>query len=175
MERKLSKNMSSIRTFIAIPCPISVQGQLELLGKEIVCVNPQARLISPFNYHITLAYLGDTDEATVRDIKDFLSFEWEAKSVWEINKLGLFSTQKIVYAAGPHSPVIEALGEKVRKYLRKKEAFFDDKPLRPHISLARKAYICPECLFEPISMQIEKPVLFQSGVKINNKLTYIQL
>lgn len=167
--------MPSIRTFIAIPCPLEVQERLALFGEAIAEVNPKARLISPFNYHITLAYIGETDTLRIDTIKELLSFEWKAESIWEINRLDAFSTHKIVYAAGPFSPCIEALGEKVRRLLRQNGFSFDDKPLRPHISLARKASVPPEINFEPIHMAIEKPVLFQSGIKINNKLTYIKL
>ena len=167
--------MPSIRTFIAIPCPIEVQERLAKFGEEITEVNPKARLISPFNYHITLAYIGETDTTRVNEIKDLLSFKWEAESFWEINRLGAFSTHKIVYAAGPFSPAIEALGEKVRRLLRQNGFSFDDKPLRPHISLARKASVAPEISFEPIYMSVEKPELFHSCIKINNKLTYIKL
>lgn len=167
--------MSLIRTFVAIPCPLTVQEELAKYGKAITEVNPKAKLILPFNYHITLAYLGETDTSRVNEIKELLSFPWREETFWEISRLGAFSSHKIVYASGPKCPAIELLGEKVRRLLRQNGFSFDEKPLRAHISLARNAYEVPEVEFSRIQMTIQKPELFQSGVKINNKLTYIKL
>lgn len=169
--------MAFIRTFVAIPCPDEVRDRLSEFGEEILRLQPKAKLIAPFNYHITLAYIGQTREEDVEFIKSLLPQNiFEDTGPWDIDVLRSFSTHKIIYACGPRNSTIQALGDIVRRKLKQHGFSFDEKPLRPHISLARKAVLSEEIkLSAPIAMKIFKPELFQSGIKIDNRLTYIKL
>jgi 2'-5' RNA ligase len=131
-----------VRLFIAIPLP----ADLALRASEIVPASvPALRRVKPENLHVTLAFLGQTPDERVADAA---AAAREAAAIvlpftLAFGRAGRFPERgrpRVVWlgiAAG--GPSVLELGAGVYAGLRRRGLRFDDRPLAPHLTLARVA------------------------------------
>ncbi len=99
----------------------------------------RARFYEPDRYHLTLAFLGEVDPERVPLLENTMR-----RAVWtpfamEAGEPGSFPGGALFYGVKRPAPGLFAAREAVAEALRADGWSFDDKPFRPHITVARQA------------------------------------
>jgi 2'-5' RNA ligase len=168
-----------MRLFIALPLPGNVEGKLGEISKLLKHQGGKVRWVPPENIHMTVRFLGDTDEATVPKLTqliDRVAAEFGPAEV-TINRLGGFPNlrrPRVIWAGLAESEDVERLGKMARQIelaVRQLRFEKDSKGFKPHLTLGRvkdprdlralTSYM-EEYRFEPISIHIDRLVLFKS-------------
>jgi len=63
-----------VRIFVAIDIPDDIRGRLAEVQWLLKSSEAKLRIVSPENIHITLKFIGDVDEGTLKNIEEALSF-----------------------------------------------------------------------------------------------------
>ena len=116
-----------------------------------LCWPSLVRRIPVQNYHMTLAFLGDTDEAALRKLSESLeAFSHNAFEV-ELNKVGYWSYTDVLFIGVDDIPEsLQSLHDKCRQAANRIGARGAAKRYEPHITLARKLVTPPPApLIEP--------------------------
>ena len=131
-----------MRLFLAIPLPADVAARaFEILPTAL----PALRRVKPENLHVTLAFLGQTPDERLVDVAATAADAAGLVSEFTLSfdRAGRFPERgrpRVVWlgiADGEASVV--ALGAGVYAGLRSRNLHFDDRPLAPHLTLARVA------------------------------------
>jgi 2'-5' RNA ligase len=138
-----------------------------------------ARTVSPELYHLTLAFLGERSEASIAGLTDILANTAARTSPIRLSLTGTgyFGRRgdAIVYAAVAYTPELLALDTLLRQALTQAGEAYDDKPLAPHITLARKADLTVGTLSQelaPLAFDANKLILFHS-TRVQGTLRYL--
>lgn len=123
------------RLFTAIEIPENVQQSLALLRGGI----PGARWIDPENYHLTLRFIGDIDDAMARDVASIL--DGVARMAFDLRLEGLSSfggnkPRAVVATAAPTRQLIELQAEHER-LMQRAGLEPAGRKFTPHVTLAR--------------------------------------
>lgn len=157
------------RLFTALEIPASVAESLARLRGGI----PNARWIDVENYHITLRFIGDVDDAFARDAANALSFFARPELPVTLDQLAAFGGDKpraIVARARPDSALLEMQAEQER-LLRRLGAPPEPRKFTPHVTLARlrgaspaavAAYLGARGYFPPLRFVATRFVLYSS-------------
>lgn len=157
------------RLFTALEIPASVAESLARLRGGI----PNARWIDVENYHITLRFIGDVDDAFARDAANALSFLARPELPVTLDQLAAFGGDKpraIVARARPDSALLEMQAEQER-LLRRLGAPPEPRKFTPHVTLARlrgaspaavAAYLGARGYFPPLRFIATRFVLYSS-------------
>lgn len=143
-----------MRTFIAVDFPSEFVEEVASLARSLER-QVKGRFMPRENYHLTLAFLGEVDEADTRRIMDAMDAACAGISPLELTCTGLGTFGKKHNATlwlgldeGVRSgadeepelkPNLTGLAANLREELLTHSIAFDDKPFRPHITLARHA------------------------------------
>lgn len=129
-----------IRLFVAIPVPIDV-------ARILVALVPAGlrglKRVEPDLLHVTLAFIGWTDEETVAVARAAVARSVAGQDAFDValDEIGRFpptGRPRVLWAGSrAATPSIEALASAVRDGLTAAGIPFDPKPPRPHITLAR--------------------------------------
>ncbi len=120
------------------------------------------------SYHVTLAFLGDIGEATARELVAVLDeIAASCDPVPLVSEgLGRFGRGKnaTLWLGIAAAPELQALAESMRDALRMRGIAYDEKPFRPHITLARRATMPAELppLSFPRPDRARRTTLFKS-------------
>ncbi|KMJ57794.1 hypothetical protein AB685_13170 [Bacillus sp. LL01] len=129
--------------FLAVPLPQELKEELHLYMKELKNKYPFTRWVHPDDLHITLAFLGNMEDAQKVKLTSLIydvAAQHHAFSL-TLSDLGTFGN--------PQSPRIFWLGIEKSQYLNtlRKDVYdacekvgfqLDSRPFHPHITLARK-------------------------------------
>jgi RNA 2',3'-cyclic 3'-phosphodiesterase len=122
------------RLFTALEIPSEIgQSMAQLRGGL-----PGARWIDPENYHLTLRFIGDIDDALADEIADRLSQVARRKFSLQIEGLDSFGGNKpraVVAAVAPVAPLVELQAEHER--IMQRIGLQAERKYRPHVTLAR--------------------------------------
>lgn len=129
----------------------------------------EGRFVPKENYHLTLAFLGEADEDVVRRAMEALDEACCAAGAPRLvpEGLGRFGrpTDATLWLGLAENEGLGALASLVRERLRDQGVAFDEKPFRPHITLARRARLpkgpLPPLCF-PLPARAESVTLFKS-------------
>ena len=131
-----------MRLFLAIPLPADIAGRaFEILPTSL----PALRRVKPENLHVTLAFLGQTPDERLNDVAAVAADAAAPVSSFTLafDRAGRFPERgrpRVVWlgiSEGEASVV--QLGTGVYAGLRSRNLRFDDRPLAPHLTLARVA------------------------------------
>jgi 2'-5' RNA ligase len=131
-----------VRLFIAIPLPPWLASRASAILPEPL---PALRRVKPENLHLTLAFLGWTPDERLDDVA---AAAREAASPLPPFTIGLAGAGRFPERGRPRvvwlgiiegAPNVLALGAGVYTALRRRELRFEDRPLAPHLTLARVA------------------------------------
>ena len=158
-----------MRLFLAVDVPKEFEDDLKHLQELI---KPLGRFSFVHHFHLTLAFFGEKDEKQLKEIisaiDDFVALNKNniKNVVLKTNKLGMFNKRVVFLGLEKNEELIKNVNE-LRNSL---PHFYDDKPFKPHITLARvkEFYYGNEQLnnaFEKINQEFEN---FE--FKINLKL-----
>lgn len=157
------------RLFTALEVPPHVAESLSRLRGGI----PGARWIDVENYHITLRFLGDVDDALARDAANALSFVQRQEFPLTLDQLDFFGGDKpraIVVRAKAEPALLELQAEQER-LMRRLGAPPEPRKFTPHVTLARlrgaspssvAAYLGARGYFPPLRFTAERFVLMSS-------------
>ncbi len=96
------------RLFVGIEIPKPVAAELEALKVEM----PGLRWSDPANYHITLAFIGEVEALTVRQISFALPYVEQLPFIQRIKGLGLFEEAgkaHVLWAGADSTPPLNDL------------------------------------------------------------------
>lgn len=169
-----------MRLFIGISPDETVRAELARFSEEMRGKVP-GRYAPPELYHLTLAFLGERDEADLLPLRSLLADTAALVPAFSItlSGTGTFGSERnaILYAAVSPCTGLYALAAKLRRKLEQAGEAFDSTPFTPHITLARKAVIPEGIVMErpaPLSFSIKGITLFHS-VRIEGILRYLPL
>ncbi|RPI27520.1 MAG: RNA 2',3'-cyclic phosphodiesterase [Acidobacteria bacterium] len=131
-----------IRSFIAVSLPGEVRGRLEQYGKELKQLGLDGSFPKSESFHLTLKFLGNIPEQKVDEIGDALerAVAGVAPLQVSVRGLGVFpgaSNPRVVWIGFEHSELLKALQERVDRATEAIGFPGEDRPFRPHLTLAR--------------------------------------
>lgn len=123
------------RLFTALEVPETVGMALSLLRGGL----PGARWIDVENYHITLCFIGDLDDALARDVAEALDGVRRPAFEVTVADLDAFggARPKAVYAAVAPVPALMELQAAQERLLRRLGVPMENRQYTPHVTLAR--------------------------------------
>lgn len=161
------------RLFTGLEIPSSVTQSLAIMRGGL----PGARWIDPENYHLTLRFIGDIDDALARDIAGVLGGVQRGSFELRLDGLSSFGGRRpraVVAAAVPVAPLIELQAEQER-LLRRLGLEPDARKYTPHVTLARLRdsssrrvadYLAARGHYRSASFQVSRFVLFSSRASV---------
>lgn len=167
-----------MRLFVGLASDAAVRGALARLSDSLQACIP-ARYVPPELYHLTLAFLGQRGEESLPGLQAALldtAASAEAFSL-TLEGIGYFGrdTDAILYAAAGDCPALSKLADTLRSRLTAAGETFDEKPMVPHVTLARKARLATDLPTFP-RFSIPYPVgaltLFHSA-RMEGQLRYL--
>lgn len=157
-----------MRAFIALELPEGFVEDVAAMAR-VLSAAVEGRFVPRQNYHVTLAFLGDVDEAQAREAMDAIDEACaEAAAVPMcpdgLGKFGRASDATLWMGLTPDAE-LTGLADRMREALGARGIGFDDKPFLPHITLARRAKLpkgaLPELAF-PLPCSAARVTLFKS-------------
>ena len=169
-----------MRLFIGIALPATVRQALSGAAKAMESRMP-GRYVPMENYHITLAFLGETDADGLARARRAMTCAAANQCAvpLALDRPGYFGRREnaILYAGITDWDALARIDQLLRQELRNVGLAFDPKPFRPHITLARHVCILPDILnapLPPVCFPAKGLTLFHS-TRINGVLTYLPL
>lgn len=137
-----------MRSFIALDLPSQFADDAAALARALSAVM-DGRFLARDTYHLTLAFLGDIDDAETARAMDALDEavdalrDPEASLLLFPDGLGKFGRphDATLWLGIAKSPTLDALAANLREALRARGLPFDDKAFLPHITLGRRVRI----------------------------------
>lgn len=161
-----------MRTFIALDIPEEFADDVAALAR-VLSAFVEGRFLARDTYHLTLAFLGDIDDAEAARAMD--AMDDAVDGLQKSEEPILLSPDGLGKFGRPHdatlwlgiakTPALEALAASLREALRARDLSFDDKPFLPHVTLARRARLpkgeLPPLAF-PLPAKAETLTLYKS-------------
>lgn len=130
-----------MRLFVAIELPMELKQQIGARVESVRQQLPVASWGKAETYHVTLAFIGDQPESIVTAIAAQLQASVrEARFGVEIKGAGFFPNARrarVAWIGLSPADRLAALATEVREGLRRVHVAFDEKPFKPHLTLAR--------------------------------------
>ncbi|CAH1658155.1 MULTISPECIES: RNA 2',3'-cyclic phosphodiesterase [unclassified Chelatococcus] len=123
------------RLFSALSIPEDVAGALSLLRGGL----PGARWMEPNDYHLTLRFIGDIDDAMARDIDETLAEIHRRPfdvTIEGLDSFGGARPRAIIARAAPAAPLMELQADLERR-CRRAGLDPETRKFTPHVTLAR--------------------------------------
>lgn len=146
---------------------LSITSKLALARWRETALPKFDKAVPSANFHITLSFLGQVNEATLEKLCDAID-DIEGKSEpikLTLEQMGYWSKPKILYLAPSNIvPPLHALEEKTTKIARRCNIVMKHSIYKPHVTIARGLKANPPCeLFAPnIPCEFNEMHLFES-------------
>lgn len=137
---RLVDSMATFRGFIA--CEIKSTPQILALEQEIKKIGADVKLVEPENIHITMKFLGDTDEHVIDDIERIMK-----ESVHDIKPFsivlkgtGVFPNQqymKVLWIGIIDNGVIGTIAQRIDGKLEQLGFSREHREFSPHLTIGR--------------------------------------
>lgn len=169
-----------MRLFIGVAIPVGVRSQIALLTRDMQKYAP-GKFVSEDMYHITLAYIGESDDEMRRRAQNCIKACAGEFMPCELapGKPGYFGNRSnsILYLNVNGGEALQPVASGLRRLLTASELPYDPKPLNPHITLARHVNAVDRLLETPVTVSgftAEGVTLFNS-CRVDGVLRYIPL
>jgi 2'-5' RNA ligase len=161
------------RLFTGLEIPASVAQSLAMMRGGL----PGARWIDPENYHLTLRFIGDIDDALARDIAGLLGGVRRETFELHFDGLSSFGGRKpraLVATAAP-APALMELQAEHERLLQRLGLEPEGRKYTPHLTLARLRdsssrqvadYLAARGHYRSSKFQVSRFVLFSSRASI---------
>jgi len=128
-----------MRLFYAVD--VEAGERLRSLLRELRPI-PGAKVVSPDSLHITLRFLGEQDEAIIPRLCDALeaAMEGEAPFSMALRSLGCFPGERrprVIWAGVEDGGALSRIAQRLEERLQGLGVPGEDRPFRPHLTLAR--------------------------------------
>ncbi|MGI6215983.1 MAG: RNA 2',3'-cyclic phosphodiesterase [Coriobacteriales bacterium] len=171
-----------MRLYVAMELPEELRKILADLSSDLQR-QIDGRFVDPSLYHVTLAYIGETPDEKVTNVAEIVRKACIGLSPTSASLLGLGRFGKpsngILVARIDDNGTITNIGNSVRRALSENEISFDPKPIKPHVTLARKVDTRAHRDILEKARQIDSPsatfdvvTLFQS-TRVDGALAYL--
>jgi 2'-5' RNA ligase len=133
-----------IRLFVAVPLPDTVRETLQKLSRRLQDEVPFQKWTHPADLHITLQFLGDTPDAKLGDLQETLQDVAAVQTDYSLSLSGLGAfgppARPSILWTGLKGDTaqLEAVHRAVVAATSKHGYEPEDRPFRPHITLARR-------------------------------------
>ena len=123
-----------LRLFVGIGFPPALKLQLSLLRSGV----PGAKWVDPGNFHLTLRFIGETDEVVAADIDDALVRLRARRFTLQLAGTGVFGDRpRSLWVGVERSPELVVLRDKVEQALIRAGLPPEQRKFAPHVTLAR--------------------------------------
>ena len=123
-----------LRLFVGIGFPPALKLQLSLLRSGV----PGAKWVDPGNLHLTLRFIGETDEAVAADINDALARLRARRFTLQLAGTGVFGDRpRSLWVGVERNPELVALRDKIEQALIRAGLAPEPRKFAPHVTLAR--------------------------------------
>jgi len=132
--------MALFRGFIAIDPDVS--SKIVELGNKIKKTGAQVKLVEPKNMHLTLKFLGDTDEKLINEIEKIIKESTKDTKPFKIKLegTGVFPNQnyiKIIWIGIKNGEQIIPIAEKIDEEISKLGFKKENRKFSPHLTIGR--------------------------------------
>lgn len=134
------------RVFIAIKIAAdrNFRKLISDIRKELATEN--IKWVDPENIHITLAFLGDTDEDTLHKVDQMLGSRCKTFSMFELSMegFGIFRSlqdPRIIWAGIYHSEKLNSMHLSISQGLKELGVKIEDRPFSPHLTIGRIKHV----------------------------------
>lgn len=157
-----------MRAFIALPLPEPFEDELAALARQLG-EQVKGRFLHRSTYHVTLAFLGEIDDAGRAAAMDALDAACAGMPPVQLapDGLGKFghANDASLWMGLQADDALYRLAARLREELDSRGVSFDPKPFRAHITLARRAHL-PKGQLAPLPfpnpVQARTATLFKS-------------
>ncbi|MGA8731356.1 MAG: RNA 2',3'-cyclic phosphodiesterase [Terracidiphilus sp.] len=126
-----------MRLFVAIPLGAAVVGELSAICARLQSREDGLRWAAAESWHITLQFLGRTDEEQYKCVLSRLSAVRSAPVPIELEGLGFFERSGVFFAGVRVTPELAQLQQRVIAATEPCGFVSEARPFNPHITLAR--------------------------------------
>jgi 2'-5' RNA ligase len=135
-----------IRLFVALEIPKEIRDRLFLLQGGV----PGARWSAPEQYHLTLRFIGEVDEASAGDIDDVLTTLRARSFTLELGRVGEFGGKlpRALWVGARNSTELSHLQKKIETAMQRLGRPAEERKFTPHVTLARLRNSPPEKVME---------------------------
>jgi len=156
----MSSTDDDVRLFLALWPGRTAQAQ------ALACQSAQpwpaeARLVAPGNLHVTLHFLGNVPRHRLPDLCSGLDVS-PARVAVTLDHLELWQRGIAVLTAATAPPALSALHARLADRLRSLGLRVEDRPYRPHMTLARKSAGVAFRPVRPVKLQTAQYALVES-------------
>lgn len=146
------------RLFVAVEIPDAVKAELTAIARDL----SDARWVKAEHIHLTLRFIGETDDCSFEKIRDKLSEIHCSPLELELVGAGCFPPRgmpRVVWVGVSPLSELEALYRQVESYLAAAGVAPENRPFRPHITLARLNNVSPH----EVAVYLKRNGSFSSG------------
>ena len=133
-----------MRTFVALELPEAFADEVAVLSRRLATVC-DGRFVRPESHHLTLAFLGELDEASVRSAMSALDDACAGAGPVRVAATGLGtfgrSRDATLWLGIEKNPRLVELACRLREELSARGLAYDEKDFLPHVTLARRARV----------------------------------
>ena len=133
-----------MRTFVALELPEAFADEVAVLSRRLATVC-DGRFVRPESHHLTLAFLGELDEAGVRSAMSALDDACAGAGPVRVAATGLGtfgrSRDATLWLGIEKNPRLVELARRLREELSARGLAYDEKDFLPHVTLARRARV----------------------------------
>ena len=160
-----------IRLFVGLKIPADVAAQLEIMCNGV----PGARWVNPANMHLTLRFIGETEEQEAEEIDAHLSKVSAESFDLELRELGTFGRGRKIRAlwVGVSASLpLNHLHAKIESAVVRSDQPSEKRKFTPHVTLARfshvepsriESYLAGNNLFPARTFRVGEFTLFESS------------
>jgi 2'-5' RNA ligase len=133
--------LKTMRLFVAVPVPEKIKERIAELGKEIIGDSANGIVpVKPQNMHLTLKFIGETDESNVKELEQKLSNVQAPKFNCKLRGVGVFPNEsyvRVVWVGVESNNALECLAKKIMDALKGCEGHGQDEEFSAHLTIAR--------------------------------------
>lgn len=158
------------RLFFALWPEGIIRQQCVDIGKAIL--TEHARLVRPANIHVTLLFLGNIDPDKEERFKQALATVHVPRMTLCFDRLSFWKKSGILCLTTPNTcPEVETLAGMLSRLAGELGIKTDERPFKPHVTLAKKATKLTPLEFDPINWHSSSFCLVES-VSCSNGIEY---
>jgi RNA 2',3'-cyclic 3'-phosphodiesterase len=130
-----------VRLFVALEIPSAVQENLTALLASLRAITKEPRWVRPENLHVTLKFLGEVAEGSVKSVRDALRrIHSDGEVALEFRGLGFFPNSqhpRVFWAGMKGSSNLKTLAAEIDTAMEKQGIPRELREFSPHLTLAR--------------------------------------
>lgn len=126
-----------MRCFVAAWPDDGTRERLARLQGGLAPAAPGARPMQPRNFHLTLAFIGQFDDAAAQALLPSLAALRDSAPSWSMDTIDWFPRARVAWVGGAASPALLDAAAASRAVLDAHGVDYDRKPFVPHVTLFR--------------------------------------